>query len=172
MASPGVTAGLTSADENTSSLGLQDEEKSAASKPHVHAPESPVSDQTVAKQGDPDVYAQAQRMVDLEIDGRVHRISIYDKLDVITDDDPTAQEIMECNSNKENNEKPQQVLRIARVVAVGGRPARHTEAHPRHWCTAGPHRHDQGTEPLLLPWNEASSSGFVFCGGWGAETWV
>uniref|UniRef100_A0A674DQQ1 PWWP domain-containing protein n=1 Tax=Salmo trutta TaxID=8032 RepID=A0A674DQQ1_SALTR len=41
-------------------------------------------------------YAQAQRMVDMEIDGRVHRISIYDKLDVISDDDPTAQEIMEC----------------------------------------------------------------------------
>uniref|UniRef100_A0A3B4A3E1 Uncharacterized protein n=1 Tax=Periophthalmus magnuspinnatus TaxID=409849 RepID=A0A3B4A3E1_9GOBI len=55
-------------------------------------------------------YAQAQRMVELEVDGRVHRISIYDKLDVITDDDPTAQEIMECNSNKENHEKPQQVL--------------------------------------------------------------
>ncbi|XP_078112590.1 bromodomain-containing protein 1-like [Sander vitreus] len=55
-------------------------------------------------------YAQAQRIVELEVDGRVHRLSIYDKLDVITDDDPTAQEIMECNSNKENNEKPQQVL--------------------------------------------------------------
>ncbi|KAM4619313.1 bromodomain-containing protein 1-like isoform 2-T2 [Polymixia lowei] len=55
-------------------------------------------------------YAQAQRMVELEVDGRVHRLSIYDKLDVIGDDDPTAQEIMECNSNKENNEKPQQVL--------------------------------------------------------------
>ncbi|XP_078139032.1 bromodomain-containing protein 1-like isoform X2 [Centroberyx gerrardi] len=55
-------------------------------------------------------YAQAQRMVELEVDGRVHRLSIYDKLDVIADDDPVAQEIMECNSNKENNEKPQQVL--------------------------------------------------------------
>lgn len=55
-------------------------------------------------------YAQAQRIVELEVDGRVHRLSIYDKLDVIGDDDPTAQEIMECNSNKENNEKPQQVL--------------------------------------------------------------
>lgn len=55
-------------------------------------------------------YAQAQRIVELEVDGRVHRLSIYDKLDVIADDDPTAQEIMECNSNKENNEKPQQVL--------------------------------------------------------------
>ncbi|XP_041752690.2 bromodomain-containing protein 1-like isoform X2 [Coregonus clupeaformis] len=53
-------------------------------------------------------YAQAQRMVDMEIDGRVHRISIYDKLDVIADDDPTAQEMMECTSNKENMEKPQQ----------------------------------------------------------------
>ncbi|KAM4733671.1 LOW QUALITY PROTEIN: bromodomain-containing protein 1-like [Anableps anableps] len=55
-------------------------------------------------------YAQAQRMVELEVDGRVHRLSIFDKLDVIADDDPTAQEILECNSNKENNEKPQQVL--------------------------------------------------------------
>ncbi|XP_061698167.1 bromodomain-containing protein 1-like isoform X3 [Syngnathoides biaculeatus] len=55
-------------------------------------------------------YAQAQRMVELEVDGRVHRLSIYDKLDIISDDDPTAQEILECNSNKENSEKPQQVL--------------------------------------------------------------
>lgn len=61
-------------------------------------------------------YAQAQRMVELEVDGRVDRISIYDKLDVIGDDDPIAQEINECNSNKENNEKPQQVLvRSARL---------------------------------------------------------
>lgn len=55
-------------------------------------------------------YAQAQRMVELEVDGRVHRLSIYDKLDVISDDDPRAQEIVECNSNKENSERPQQVL--------------------------------------------------------------
>ncbi|XP_037307499.2 bromodomain-containing protein 1-like isoform X1 [Pungitius pungitius] len=55
-------------------------------------------------------YAQAQRIVELEVDGRMHRLSIYDKMDVIGDDDPTAQEITECNSNKENNEKPQQVL--------------------------------------------------------------
>ncbi|KAM9376803.1 bromodomain-containing protein 1-like isoform 1-T1 [Pholidichthys leucotaenia] len=61
-------------------------------------------------------YAQAQRMVELEVDGRVHRLSIYDKLDVIADDDPTAQEILECNSNKENNEKlPQAPVRTVRV---------------------------------------------------------
>ncbi|XP_051915946.1 bromodomain-containing protein 1-like isoform X2 [Hippocampus zosterae] len=61
-------------------------------------------------------YAQAQRMVELEVDGRVHRLSIYDKLDVIGDDDPTAQEILECNSNKENSEKPPQApVRSARL---------------------------------------------------------
>ncbi|XP_036375907.1 bromodomain-containing protein 1 isoform X1 [Megalops cyprinoides] len=61
-------------------------------------------------------YAQAQRMVELEVDGRVHRISIYDKLGVLSDDDPTAQEMLECNSNKENSEKPQQApVRSARL---------------------------------------------------------
>ncbi|XP_066525048.1 bromodomain-containing protein 1 isoform X2 [Hoplias malabaricus] len=61
-------------------------------------------------------YAQAQRMVELEVDGHVHRISIFDKLEVISDDDPMAQEMMECTSNKENTEKPQQApLRSARL---------------------------------------------------------
>ncbi|XP_030622181.1 bromodomain-containing protein 1b isoform X2 [Chanos chanos] len=55
-------------------------------------------------------YAEAQRIVETEIDGRVHRISIYDKLEIIDSEDPVAQEINECNSNKENSEKPQQVL--------------------------------------------------------------
>ncbi|KAK7130294.1 hypothetical protein R3I94_008909 [Phoxinus phoxinus] len=54
--------------------------------------------------------AQAQTMVELEVDGRLHRISIFDKLDIITDEDPMAQEIIECTSNKENAEKHQQVL--------------------------------------------------------------
>ncbi|XP_051746094.1 bromodomain-containing protein 1 isoform X1 [Ctenopharyngodon idella] len=61
-------------------------------------------------------YAQAQRMVELEVNGRLHRISIFDKLDIITDEDPMAQEIIECTSNKENAEKHQQVLvRSARL---------------------------------------------------------
>ncbi|KAK2892601.1 hypothetical protein Q8A67_012589 [Cirrhinus molitorella] len=55
-------------------------------------------------------------MVELEVDGRLHRISIFDKLDIITDEDLMAQEIMECTSNKENAEKHQQVLvRSARL---------------------------------------------------------
>ncbi|KAM5172520.1 bromodomain-containing protein 1 isoform 3-T3 [Mantella aurantiaca] len=54
-------------------------------------------------------YAQAQRMVEIEIEGRLHRISIFDPLDIISEDDPTAQEMSECNSNKENSEQPPQV---------------------------------------------------------------
>nr|XP_020457093.1 bromodomain-containing protein 1 isoform X1 [Monopterus albus]XP_020457094.1 bromodomain-containing protein 1 isoform X1 [Monopterus albus]XP_020457095.1 bromodomain-containing protein 1 isoform X1 [Monopterus albus]XP_020457096.1 bromodomain-containing protein 1 isoform X1 [Monopterus albus] len=60
-------------------------------------------------------YAQAQRMVEFEMDGRIHRLSIYDKLDVILDDDPTVQEMMECTSNKENAEKPQQQVLLRSV---------------------------------------------------------
>ncbi|XP_028934578.1 bromodomain-containing protein 1 isoform X3 [Ornithorhynchus anatinus] len=51
-------------------------------------------------------YAQAQRMVEIEIEGRLHRISIFDPLEVILEDDLTAQELSECNSNKENSERP------------------------------------------------------------------
>nr|XP_015812261.2 bromodomain-containing protein 1 [Nothobranchius furzeri] len=51
-------------------------------------------------------YAQAQRMVEFDLDGHIHRISIYDKLDVVSDDDPLVQEMMEGNSKKENAEKP------------------------------------------------------------------
>ncbi|XP_047431543.1 bromodomain-containing protein 1-like isoform X2 [Mugil cephalus] len=60
-------------------------------------------------------YAQAQRMVEFDLDGRIHRLSIYDKLDVISDDDPTVQEMMECTSNKENAEKPQQQVLLRSV---------------------------------------------------------
>lgn len=60
-------------------------------------------------------YAQAQRMVEFEMDGRIHRLSIYDKLDVISDDDPMVQEMMECTSNKENSEKPQQQVLLRSV---------------------------------------------------------
>ncbi|KAM8977253.1 bromodomain and PHD finger-containing protein 3 [Pelodytes ibericus] len=49
-------------------------------------------------------YAQSQRMVEAEIDGRLHRISIYDPLRVVSEDELAAQDMTECNSNKENNE--------------------------------------------------------------------
>ncbi|XP_045146608.1 bromodomain-containing protein 1 [Echinops telfairi] len=59
-------------------------------------------------------YAQAQRMVEIEIEGRLHRISILDPLEVILEDDLTAQELSECNSNKENRERPPACLRTKR----------------------------------------------------------
>ncbi|XP_014343588.1 bromodomain and PHD finger-containing protein 3 isoform X2 [Latimeria chalumnae] len=51
-------------------------------------------------------YAQAQRIVEVDLDGRLHRISIYDPLKIITEDELTAQDLTECNSNKENSEQP------------------------------------------------------------------
>ncbi|XP_077326342.1 bromodomain-containing protein 1 isoform X3 [Lithobates pipiens] len=67
-------------------------------------------------------YAQAQRMVEIEIEGRLHRISIFDPLDIISEDDPTAQEMSECNSNKENSEQPPQVcLRSKRQKTSKGK---------------------------------------------------
>ncbi|XP_023113408.1 bromodomain-containing protein 1 isoform X3 [Felis catus] len=59
-------------------------------------------------------YAQAQRMVEIEIEGRLHRISIFDPLEIILEDDLTAQEMSECNSNKENSERPPVCLRTKR----------------------------------------------------------
>ncbi len=50
-------------------------------------------------------YAQAQNIVEVDLDGRLHRISIFDPLLVITEDEMTAQDIAECNSNKENSEQ-------------------------------------------------------------------
>ncbi|XP_034052293.1 bromodomain and PHD finger-containing protein 3 [Gymnodraco acuticeps] len=50
-------------------------------------------------------YTQAQKVVEVELDGRLHRISILEPLEVITDDEMMAQDISECNSNKENSEQ-------------------------------------------------------------------
>ncbi|XP_077132429.1 peregrin isoform X5 [Ranitomeya variabilis] len=51
-------------------------------------------------------YAQAQRLVEVELHGRVHRISIMDNLDVVSEDDDVPEEAPENGSNKENNETP------------------------------------------------------------------
>lgn len=50
-------------------------------------------------------YAQAQKVVEVELDGRLHRISILEPLEVITEDEIKAEDINECNSNKENSER-------------------------------------------------------------------
>ncbi|XP_064825079.1 bromodomain and PHD finger-containing protein 3-like isoform X2 [Oncorhynchus masou masou] len=59
-------------------------------------------------------YAQAQKMVEVDLDGRLHRINITDPLPVITEDEMMAQDIVECNSNKENSEQTQSRARPGR----------------------------------------------------------
>ncbi|XP_030064027.1 peregrin isoform X2 [Microcaecilia unicolor] len=51
-------------------------------------------------------YAQAQRLVEVDLHGRVHRISIFDNLDVVSEDEEAPEEVPENGSNKENNETP------------------------------------------------------------------
>ncbi|NXP40762.1 BRPF1 protein, partial [Leiothrix lutea] len=49
-------------------------------------------------------YAQAQRMVEVDLHGRVHRISIFDNLDVVSEDEDVPEEVPENGSNKESTE--------------------------------------------------------------------
>ncbi|XP_062356463.1 peregrin isoform X5 [Cinclus cinclus] len=49
-------------------------------------------------------YAQAQRMVEVDLHGRVHRISIFDNLDVVSEDEDIPEEVPENGSNKESTE--------------------------------------------------------------------
>ncbi|XP_026188316.1 bromodomain and PHD finger-containing protein 3 isoform X2 [Mastacembelus armatus] len=61
-------------------------------------------------------YAQAQKVVEVELDGRLHRISILESLEVITEDEMMAQDISECNSNKENSEQSSPLTGSAQTV--------------------------------------------------------
>ncbi|XP_023687084.2 bromodomain and PHD finger-containing protein 3 isoform X2 [Paramormyrops kingsleyae] len=82
-------------------------------------------------------YAQAQKMVEVDLDGRLHRISIFDPLTVITEDEMTAQDISECNSNKENSEQPPfsgeaKPGRRAPLPKARKRDAKHSTSLPNH----------------------------------------
>lgn len=94
-------------------------------------------------------YAQAQRMVEFDIDGRIHRISIFDKLDVISDDDPMVQEMMECTSNKENAEKPQQQVLLRSVRLKNNQEKRNAALGITGHVEAGGHNASVNTGPKL-----------------------
>uniref|UniRef100_H3AJP9 Bromodomain and PHD finger containing 1 n=1 Tax=Latimeria chalumnae TaxID=7897 RepID=H3AJP9_LATCH len=51
-------------------------------------------------------YAQAQRLVEVDLHGKVHRISIFDNLDIISEDEAAPVEVSENTTNKENAETP------------------------------------------------------------------
>lgn len=61
-------------------------------------------------------YAQAQKVVEVELEGRLHRISILEPLEVVTEDEIKAQDINECNSNKENSKQPLSPTKSAQPV--------------------------------------------------------
>uniref|UniRef100_A0A4X1URT3 Bromodomain containing 1 n=1 Tax=Sus scrofa TaxID=9823 RepID=A0A4X1URT3_PIG len=86
-------------------------------------------------------YAQAQRMVEIEMEGRLHRISIFDPLEIVLEDDATAQEMSECNSNKENSERP----------PVGSRTKRHKNNRVKKKSEALPSAHGVPASASALP---------------------
>lgn len=61
-------------------------------------------------------YAQAQKVVEVELDGRLHRISILEPLEIVTEDECMAQDITECNSNKENSDQASSPTSSAQTV--------------------------------------------------------
>ncbi|XP_061770473.1 bromodomain-containing protein 1-like isoform X4 [Nerophis ophidion] len=69
-------------------------------------------------------YAQAQQMVEFELDGHFHRLSIFDKLHVVSEDDPVVREMTEWANNKENTEKPQQQVLLRSVRLKNNREKR------------------------------------------------
>ncbi|XP_057716243.1 bromodomain and PHD finger-containing protein 3 isoform X2 [Corythoichthys intestinalis] len=83
-------------------------------------------------------YAQAQNVVEVELEGRLHRISILEPLVVITEDEMMAQDISECNSNKENSEQPSPLVSAmqtsVKAVTPRGRrkPAKYLSKSPPH----------------------------------------
>ncbi|XP_054902340.1 peregrin isoform X2 [Poeciliopsis prolifica] len=61
--------------------------------PEANAPGSPNrSDHSHSPGRETMTYAQAQRMVELEIQGRIHRISIFENIDVVSEEDSDAED--------------------------------------------------------------------------------
>ena len=63
-------------------------------------------------------YAQAQRLVEVDIDGKVHRLDIYENIDVITEDEFESE-----TSEEEKNEKP-----VEKTAKGGKEPPKRKEA--------------------------------------------
>uniref|UniRef100_A0A3B2WD39 Bromodomain and PHD finger containing, 3 n=1 Tax=Mus musculus TaxID=10090 RepID=A0A3B2WD39_MOUSE len=99
-------------------------------------------------------YAQAQRIVEVDIDGRLHRISIYDPLKIITEDELTAQDITECNSNKENSEQPQFPAKSKKPSSKGKRKescSKHASGTSFHLPQPSFRVVDTGSQPEAPP---------------------
>ncbi|XP_065097311.1 bromodomain and PHD finger-containing protein 3 [Paramisgurnus dabryanus] len=103
-------------------------------------------------------YAQAQKMVEIELEGRLHRINICDQLSVVTEDEMLAQDLTECNSNKENSE---QILSQARqgnkqaVLKSKKKDGKHVAKNRKSQCGSQSHvystHHTHVQSPLPKP---------------------
>ncbi|XP_054243273.1 peregrin isoform X5 [Indicator indicator] len=84
-------------------------------------------------------YAQAQRMVEVDLHGRVHRISIFDNLDVVSEDEEVPEEMPENGSNKENTE----------TQSVPPKSGKHKNKEKRKDSNHHHHNASVGTTPKL-----------------------
>ncbi|XP_068265827.1 peregrin isoform X2 [Nyctibius grandis] len=84
-------------------------------------------------------YAQAQRMVEVDLHGRVHRISIFDNLDVVSEDEEVPEEVPENGSNKENTE----------TQSVPPKSGKHKNKEKRKDSNHHHHNASAGTTPKL-----------------------
>ncbi|XP_069499348.1 peregrin isoform X2 [Ambystoma mexicanum] len=82
-------------------------------------------------------YAQAQRLVEVDLHGRVHRISIFDNLDVVSEDDDVPEEVPENGSNKENDD----------LSATTPKSGKHKSKEKRK--DSNHHHNSAGTTPKL-----------------------
>ncbi|XP_030632945.1 bromodomain and PHD finger-containing protein 3 [Chanos chanos] len=104
-------------------------------------------------------YAQAQKMVEVELEGRLHRINIFDPLTIVTEDEMLAQDLAECNSNKENSEETLRKSRQGRKLSTtkGRRKdgkhsvAQSQRSRVRHNTHRGNIRHPHPQSPLPKP---------------------
>ncbi|MCI4390164.1 hypothetical protein PGIGA_G00119460 [Pangasianodon gigas] len=105
-------------------------------------------------------YAQSQKMVEVELEGRVHRINISDPLKLITEDEMLAQDLAECNSNKENSDQIASYAQQDHTVSLpkdkrkdskhSGRSRRCVGQHYTHNQLSSAH-HTQLVSPLPKP---------------------
>ncbi|XP_065104184.1 bromodomain and PHD finger-containing protein 3 isoform X2 [Paramisgurnus dabryanus] len=116
MRKPRRRGGLSGALDDRQSDATGSEEPERVSRPRSPSPYR----RKVSPSRETLTYAQAQKIVEVDLDGRLHRISIFDPLSVITEDEMTAQDIAECNSNKENSE---QALATTIIVSPRRTPA-------------------------------------------------
>uniref|UniRef100_A0A3B5QG77 Bromodomain and PHD finger containing 1 n=2 Tax=Xiphophorus TaxID=8082 RepID=A0A3B5QG77_XIPMA len=80
-------------DNPTPAPAVPQKKRKGRPSPEANAPGSPNrSDHSHSPGRETMTYAQAQRMVELEIQGRIHRISIFENIDVVSEEDSDAED--------------------------------------------------------------------------------